>query len=242
MALGDFNAAIDDLREIGALCRREGLWFDIDGCIWRIDPDRTRSPPFGDGIAEADSLALDPHKWLQTPFECVCALIRDGRVHIETFTLHGDYLQAQDRGVAAGEFLGDYGYELSRGFKALKQWMSLKEQGVAKFGVLIDQHIAMGQYLAARINIEPMLELMAPAAINIVCFRFCGNGGSEAELKALNTEIMLRLLESGVAVPTDTTLKDRQSRRAAINNHRTTRADLDILISEVLRLGQELQT
>ena len=235
------TGAIDDLCAIGAVCRREGLWFHVDGCIGALIRLAPASRHLVAGIEQADSLALDPHKWLQTPFECGCALVRDGRRHFETFNLHGDYLQVQERGLAAGEFLADYGYELSRSFKALKLWMSLKEQGVAKFGALIDQHIAMGHYLAARIKADPQLELMAPAAINIVCFRYRGRGGSEAELRALNTEIMLRLQESGVAVPTDTTLNGQHSLRAAITNHRTTRADLDLLISEVARLGQSLQ-
>lgn len=234
------TGAIDDLSAIGAVCRREGLWFHVDGCIGalvRIAPDNAHLVA---GIEAADSVALDPHKWLQTPFECGCALIRDAGAHRAAFTLHPDYLQEQTRGVAAGEFLGDYGYELSRGFKALKLWMSLKEQGVAKFGALIDQHIAMAQYLERLVRSDIALELMAPVAINIVCFRYVGKGGTEAELKALNTEIMLRIQESGIAVVTDTTLKGRHSLRAAIVNHRTRREDLDIMIREVLRWGREL--
>lgn len=235
------TGSIDDLCAIGAVCRREGIWFHVDGCIGALIRLAPNSRHLVDGIEAADSLALDPHKWLQTPFECGCALIRDRRQHFETFNLHGDYLQVQERGLAAGEFLGDYGYELSRSFKALKLWMSLKEQGVEKFGALIDQHIAMGQYLAALVRADARLDLMAPVAINIVCFRYVGNGGTEAELKALNTEIMLRVQESGIAVLTDTTLAGRHSLRAAINNHRTMRADLDILIGEVLRWGDALQ-
>ncbi len=100
----------------------------------------------------------------------------------------------------------------------------------------------MGVYLTDLVRADPRLELMAPVVINIVCFRYVGRGGTEAELKALNTEIMLRIQESGVAVPTDTTLRGRHSLRAAINSHRTRRADLDVLISEVLRWGENLQS
>ncbi len=235
------TGSIDDLCGIGVVCRSERLWFHVDGCIGalvRLAPD---SRHLVAGIEDADSVALDPHKWLQTPFECGCAMVRDGRRHFETFTAHGDYLQVQERGLAAGAFLGDYGFELSRGFKALKLWMSLKEQGVAKFGALIDQHIEMAHYLERLVVAEPRLEMMAPVAINIVCFRYVGTGGSEAELKALNTEIMLRMQESGVAVLTDTTLKGRHSLRAAIVNHRSTRADIDMAIREVLRWGEQLQ-
>jgi glutamate/tyrosine decarboxylase-like PLP-dependent enzyme len=137
--------------------------------------------------------------------------------------------------------LHDYGIELSRGFKALKVWMSLREHGVEKFGRLIDQNIAQAHYLAERVRAEPRLELMAPAPLNIVCFRHRLAEASEAAVKAFNTEIMLRLQESGLAVQTDTTVRGRHSLRVAISNHRTQRADLDLFLSEVLRLGGELQ-
>ncbi|MFM7444864.1 MAG: amino acid decarboxylase, partial [Tabrizicola sp.] len=107
--------------------------------------------------------------------------------------------------------------------------------------VLVDQHIDMARRMAKRIQSEPKLELMAPAAINIVCFRYRGQGGTEEELRALNTEIMLRIQESGLAVPTDTTLRGRHSLRAAITNHRTRPEDLDVLIDAVLRHGDALQ-
>ena len=119
--------------------------------------------------------------------------------------------------------------------------MSLKENGVAKFGALIDQHIALARYLTAQIEAAPELELIAPTVINIVCFRYRSTGGSEDNLKALNIEIMLRIQESGVAVPTDTTVHGKHCLRAAIANHRTTRADLDMLVAEVLRWGRQLQ-
>jgi glutamate/tyrosine decarboxylase-like PLP-dependent enzyme len=119
--------------------------------------------------------------------------------------------------------------------------MSLKEQGVQKFGRLIDQNIAQAAHLAALVEAEPRLELMAPAPINIVCFRHRLPGATEAALKAFNTEIMLRLQEAGTATISDTTLGHRHTLRVAIANHRTRRADLDLLVSEVLRVGAELQ-
>ena len=119
--------------------------------------------------------------------------------------------------------------------------MSLREQGVDKFGALISQHIDMAVAFTDRILAEPRLELVAPTAINIVCFRYRGKGGTEAELRALNTEILLRIQESGIAVLTDTTLAGRHSLRAAINNHRTRPEDLDLVINEVLRQGGLLE-
>lgn len=235
------TGSIDDLAAIGALCKREGLWFHIDGCIGAFLRMAPASRGLVAGLELADSLALDPHKWLQTPFDCGCALVRDGKRQYDSFTLHGDYLQVTTRGILAGPFMADYSFELSRGFRALKLWMALKEHGAARFGALIDQHVAMAHAFADRIRAEPRLELMAPAPINIVCFRYRGTGGTEAELHALNHEIMLRIQESGVAMPTDTTLRGRYSLRAAIVNHRTRPEDLDLLMAEVLRHGAGLQ-
>jgi aromatic-L-amino-acid/L-tryptophan decarboxylase len=235
------TGSIDDLVAIGALCRREGVWFHVDGCIGAFLRLAPASRALVEGIELADSLALDPHKWLQTPFDCGCALVRDGKRQFDTFTLHGHYLQVTTRGIFAGPFMADYGFELSRGFRALKLWMALKEQGVEKFGALVDQHVGMGRYLADLVRANSRLELMAPAPINIVCFRFRGAGGTEDQLRALNTEIMLRIQESGVALPTDTTLRGRHSLRAAIVNHRTRPEDLQILVAEVLRWGEALQ-
>jgi aromatic-L-amino-acid/L-tryptophan decarboxylase len=235
------TGAFDDFHAIAAVCRREGLWFHVDGCIGALIKIAPGNRVLVDGIEAADSLALDPHKWLHTPFEAGCALVRDAKKHYGTFTLHPEYLEEKQRGVAAGEMLFDYGFELSRGFKALKIWMSLKEQGTAKFGRLIDQNIAQGAFLTQLIGAEPRLELMAPTAINIACFRYRGEGATEASLKALNTEIMLRLQEAGTAVPTDTTVHGRHCLRVAINNHRTRREDLQLLVNETVRLGIELE-
>ena len=125
---------------------------------------------------------------------------------------------------------------------ALKVWMALKEHGTEKFGRLIGQNIAQGAYLTGLIAAEPRLELMAPTIINIVCFRYRLEGADEAAHEALNTEIMLRLQEAGTAVMTDTTIHGRHCLRAAINNHRTRRDDLDVLVREVVKLGQELES
>ena len=241
-AAGSTNTgSIDDLKAIGALCRREDLWFHIDGCIGALIKIAPVHRHLVDGLEQADSLALDPHKWMHTPFEAGCALVRNAQLHRDTFAIHGEYLEEKPRGLASGEFLADYSFELSRGFKALKIWMSLKEQGVQKFGRLIDQNIAQGRYLTQRIAEHAQLELMAPTAINIVCFRYNVVGADEDMIKAINTEVMLRIQEAGTALPSDTTVHGRYALRVAINNHRTTQADLDLFIAAVLHHGTELE-
>ncbi|TIU03872.1 MAG: amino acid decarboxylase, partial [Mesorhizobium sp.] len=175
----------------------------------------------------ADSVALDPHKWLHAPFEVGCALVRDASAHRKTFAVTPEYLESTPRGLASGDWLHDYGLQTSRGFRALKVWMALKEHGIEKFGRLIDQNIAQGHTLGTLIEAEPLLELVAPPNINIVCFRYRGDGITGERQKAINTEIMLRLQEEGIAALSDTTVHGQHCLRVAINNHRTRRADLD---------------
>lgn len=234
------TGAIDDLSAIRSICAREDMWFHVDGCIGALLKIAPNARGLVDGLEAANSVALDPHKWLHTPFEAGCALVRDAEKHRSTFEMHGAYLQLQTRGVLSGDFLADYGLQLSRSFKALKIWMSLKEHGVSKFGRLVDQNVAQAARLAQLIEATPELELMAPVPINIVCFRYRGPGGDEAALRDLNLELMLRIQESGGAVLSDTTLDGRHSLRVAIANHRTEWRDLEFLIEEVKRIGRAL--
>jgi aromatic-L-amino-acid/L-tryptophan decarboxylase len=191
-------------------------------------------------MERADSLALDLHKWLQARFDVGCVVIRDRATHRSTFAEKAEYLSVATRGIAAAEFLHDYTPETTRGFRALKVWMMLKHHGADTFGAIIDRNIAQARHLAARIAATPGLELLAPVATSIVCFRLDPGGMDEAALRALNTEIMLRIQESGVAVLTDTTIRSRHALRVAICNHRTKEEDLDLLLAEVLRIGRQL--
>jgi len=235
------TGAIDDLLALAALATEEGLWFHVDGCIGALIAIAPENRSLVAGIEQADSIALDPHKWLHAPFEAGCALVRDASAHRNTFAVTPEYLESTPRGLASGEWLHDYGLQTSRGFRALKIWMALREHGVEKFGRLIDQNIAQARYLTRLVEAEPALELMAPTTINIVSFRHRLSGGSEEGLKALNTEIMLRLQEEGIAALSDTTVQGRHCLRVAIANHRTRRDDLDLLVTEMLRLGKEIE-
>ncbi|ESZ66262.1 aspartate aminotransferase family protein [Mesorhizobium sp. C120A] len=234
------TGAIDDLQALAKLAHEEDLWFHVDGCIGAliaIAPENARRVA---GIEWADSIALDPHKWLHAPFEAGCALVRDASAHRKTFAVTPEYLESTPRGLASGQWLHDYGLQTSRGFKALKVWMALREHGVEKFGRLIDQNIAQGHYLSGLIAADPALELTAPTSINIVCFRYRADGLDSERAKALNTEIMLTLQEEGIAAISDTTVQGQHCLRVAINNHRTRREDLDLLVAETVRLGNEI--
>lgn len=235
------SGAIDDLHALADLAAQEDLWFHVDGCIGALMAIAPQNAWRVAGLERAHSLAFDPHKGLHAPFEAGCVLFKDAAAHRAAFAVTPEYLESTPRGLAAGAWLHEYGLQTSRGFRALKIWMTLKEQGVDKFGRLIDQAIAQGHYLSGLIAREPRLELMTPPTINILCFRYrpaCSLG--EDALKTLNTEIMLRLQEDGIATLSDTTLRGRHCLRVAINNHRTRYRDLDRLVSELVRLGDEL--
>jgi glutamate/tyrosine decarboxylase-like PLP-dependent enzyme len=234
------TGGIDDLEAIAELCAAEGMWMHVDGCIGALLSIAPEGRALVRGIARADSIALDPHKWLHAPFEVGCILVRNAEAHRGAFTVTPEYLEKSPRGIASGGWLRDFGLQTSRGFRALKVWMMLKEQGLAKFGRLIDQDLAHARYLTARIQAEPELTLCHPTNINIVCFRYDPGNLSEDRLRLLNTEIMVQMQETGIAAVSDTTVRGRHCLRAAINNHRTTPSDLDLLVEEVARLGATL--
>jgi aromatic-L-amino-acid/L-tryptophan decarboxylase len=231
------TGAVDDLHAIAAICREEDIWFHVDGCIGALVAIAPENRHRVAGIEAADSIALDPHKLLHAPFEVGCAIIRDAELHKATFATSNEYLEKASRGVAAANWLHELGLQTTRGFRALKVWMAVKEHGIAKFGRLIDQNIEQAQYLASMIETDPRLELMAPVNLNIVCFRYKGTIRDEEKLQAINTEIMLRLQENGTAAISDTVLRGRHSLRAAIVNHRTRDADLELLVKETVRIG-----
>lgn len=236
------TGAVDDLSAISALCQEEGLWFHVDGCIGALIAIAPEHRHLTDGLETADSVALDPHKWLHVPFEAGCALIRDAAVHRNTFAVHAEYLEEKPRGIAAAEYLHDYNLQTSRAFRALKIWLTLKEHGTEKFGRLIDQNIAQAQYLSSLIERAPHFQLVAPTTINIICFRYAPEAVSEPELRELNMEIMLRLQEAGTAAVSDTTVAGCHCLRVAICNHRTRREDLELLLQEISRIGAQLLT
>lgn len=234
------SGAIDDLAALAALAAEQDLWFHVDGCIGALIAIAPINGHLVAGIQGADSVALDPHKLLHAPFEVGCVLIRDPKAHHEAFAVTPEYLEQSPRGVAAAPWLHEYGLQTTRAFRALKVWMAVKEHGIDKFGRLIDQNIAQAHYLSDLIDAEPGLERLTPTSINLVCFSCRAEGRDAADIKALNVEIMLRLQEEGIGVLSDTTIKGRHCLRVAITNHRTRRADLDLLVREIVRLQSSI--
>jgi len=235
------TGAIDNLNALADLCRDEDLWFHVDGAIGAVAVLAENVKPQLAGIERADSIALDLHKWMHIPFEAGCAIVRSEKAHRSTFSLTPEYLAHETRGLAAGHlWFSEYGLQLSRQFRALKVWMSIKEHGLNRFGRMIARNVDQAHYVGGLVESEPSLELMAPIGMDIVCFRFNPGGLDEEALNALNKEILMQLHEQGIAAPSYTTLRDRYCLRIAIANHRSRQEDFDLLAREVMRIGQEL--
>ena len=225
--------AIDDLAGIAVLCRDENLWFHVDGAFGALGILSPVLAPRLAGIAQADSIALDFHKWGQVPYDAGFLLVRDGERHREAFAAPAAYLRRETRGLAAGSpWPCDLGPDLSRGFRALKTWFTLKTYGTEKIGAVITRCCALANYLEARVLAEPRLELLAPVNLNIVCFRYRAD-----DADTVNGEIVMDIQESGIAAPSTTVLDGRLAIRAAIVNHRTDVCDIDALVAAVLEFG-----
>jgi aromatic-L-amino-acid decarboxylase len=245
-AAGTTNTGgIDDLDALADLCQQENLWLHVDGAFgaWTTLAPRARNKVAG--IERADSLALDLHKWMYMQYEIGCILVRHEQQHREAFALMPDYLAHGEggRGLSGGDlpWFSDYGLQLSRGFRALKAWMSLKEHGSCKYARIIQQNIDQAFYLGELVKASPELELSAPVTLNVVCFRYVAPGMDGDALDELNKQIVIELQENGVAVLSGTVIKGKYVLRAANSNHRSCREDFDVLVREVIWIGKELE-
>lgn len=235
------TGSVDDLEAIADFCQDEGIWLHIDGCIGALLAIAPKGARLVRGMDRADSLATDLHKWLHAPFDVGCVLVRDRKTHLDTFSEEAEYLSRSQRGISAGEFLANYTLETTRGFRALKVWMMLKHHGVARFGALIDRNLDQARYLGQRVEDDPALDLLAPVATSVVCFRYNPGGMEEAVLDDLNRELLLQLQEAGIAAPSGTTIRGRYALRTAFCNHRTRIEDIDTMLDAVRRIGAVLE-
>jgi glutamate/tyrosine decarboxylase-like PLP-dependent enzyme len=225
--------AIDNLTAIAGIAQREKIWFHVDGAYGALAMLAPDIAPRLAGIERADSLAFDFHKWGQVPYDAGFILVRDGRLHHDTFASPAAYLRRETRGMAAGSpWPCDFGPDLSRGFRALKTWFTIKAYGAEKLGAVISKTCALAQYLKQCVESEPALELLAPVALNIVCFRYRSEHADK-----VNREIVADLQESGIAAPSTTTVNGCMAIRAAIVNHRTGERDIDALVQAAIAFG-----
>jgi aromatic-L-amino-acid/L-tryptophan decarboxylase len=226
--------AIDDLARLAQIAHRERIWLHVDGAYGALAMLAPEIAPRLAGIERADSIAFDFHKWGQVPYDAGFILVRDATLHQSAFTTPAAYLRRETRGMAGGSpWPCDLGPDLSRGFRALKTWFTIKVYGAEALGRVISGSCALARYMGQCIEASPMLELLAPVSLNIVCFRYrC------ADADRVNADIVISLQESGVVAPSTTTVNGRLAIRAAIVNHRTNSNDIDALIRGAIALGE----
>jgi aromatic-L-amino-acid/L-tryptophan decarboxylase len=212
------TGAVDPLADLADVCAAEGLWLHVDAAYGGFAALTAKGRAVLAGIDRADSVTLDPHKWLYQPMECGCVLIRDGARLQRAFAIHPDYLDS-DAAQGAGEVnLADRGLQLSRGFRALKIWVTVQTFGLAAFRACIQRNLELAEYAQALIRGHAELTLMAPATLGIVCFRRDWPGCDEAETERRGTALADELERGGTALVSTTRLAGRHAIRLCILN------------------------
>jgi len=233
------TGAVDPLRQIAQIAQRHGAWFHIDGAYGALAAIAERKK--FDGMELADSISLDPHKWLYQPLDCGCLLYRSPEAAQKTFAHSGEYARSLTADPVEGFVFFEESLELSRRFRALKLWLSLRYHGVAAFRQSIANDLDQAQRLANAIEQESQLELLAPVELSTVCFRHRGAGGlSEEELSRFNLAVLKRVVARGRVYLSNASLRGKFCLRACIVNHRTKNADVDSVIPEVLAAAREM--
>jgi len=233
------TGAIDPLPQIAEIAKVHGLWLHVDGAYGALAA--IAAPEKFAGMNQADSLSLDPHKWLYQPLDCGCLLFRDAQVARTAFAYTGEYTRALNQDSVEAFSFFEESMELSRRFRALKLWLSLRYHGLAAFREAIAADFSHAQRLAAAVDSAPQLERLAPVELSAVCFRFRGESKDEGHLNRLNQAILKRVIERGQVYISNASIRGKFALRACFVNHRTADGDVDILVPEVLAAAAEVQ-
>ena len=222
--------AVDPLPELAALCAERGLWLHVDGAYGAFAALSERGRAALRGIERADSVTLDPHKWLYQPFECGALLVRDGALLRRAFEIVPEYLQ--DAAVDSGEVnFCDLGLQLSRGSRALKIWMSIQCLGLDAFRAAVDRCLDLAGHAQAHVEARPELELLSPARLGIVCFRRRGEpGDGEEDVAERNAALVAGFEATGRGLVSSTRLRGRYAVRLCVMNHTSTEADVEAVL------------
>ena len=233
--------AIDPLDELADLARSEELWYHVDGAFGATAVLSEELAPRFRGIERADSIAFDFHKWLQVPYDAGCLLVRDGELHRSTFASSPSYLTRMPRGLASAQpWFTDFTIDLSRGFRALKVWFTIKEHGARVLAAAMEENVRQACLLADLVDADADLELLSPVQLNIVCFRYRASAVNEVDLDRFNDELVIRVQESGDAVVSSTTVSGKRAIRVCIVNHRTRDEDLTFTLDSIKRIAAEM--
>jgi glutamate/tyrosine decarboxylase-like PLP-dependent enzyme len=228
------TGAIDPLLEVAEVARTNDLWLHVDGAYGALAA--LADPAKLNGLDRADSISLDPHKWLYQPLDCSLLLYRDAGIARQTFSYTDDYARALSDHPVEGFAFFEESVELSRRFRALKLWLSLRYHGLAAFRAAIAENLRQAQLLAELIRSQPSLELLAPVELSAVCFRW--TDADEEELNRRNEEILRGVATSGRVALSNATIRGKFALRACIVNHRTTDDDIHEVIREVLAVAE----
>ncbi|MDQ6929349.1 MAG: pyridoxal-dependent decarboxylase [Candidatus Eremiobacteraeota bacterium] len=224
------TGAFDPLERLAQIAQREQLWFHVDGAFGAMAMLSERLRPFVRGIERADSIAFDFHKWLHVPYDAACLLVRDANAHRATFASEGPYITRMDRGTASGNpWFADFGPDLSRSFRALKVWLTLKHFGTRRIAAAIEMNCDQARHLTTLVELDEDFELAAPVSLNIVCFR---------NKRCDNDALAIAVQESGRAVISSTTIGGERVLRACFTNHRTQNGDVDELWAALRSFSQ----
>lgn len=233
------TGAIDDLDAIASVCRRHGAWLHVDAAYGGPAILTREYAGALRGIALADSVAVDPHKWLFVPVEAGLVFVRDAEEMRTAFSLVPPYLRAAG-GVGGLPWFSEYGFQQTRGFRALKVWMTIKQAGLRGLAAAVEENVALARYLSERISGEEDFELMAPPSLSVVCFRYVGRKGDDMFLSSFNRALLERLQLGGEAFLTSTELRGRFVLRACIVNYRSRREDVDRLLVAIRALARQV--
>ena len=251
------TGAIDSLAELADVARENQLWFHIDGAYGAPAAMISETKTAFAGLEMADSVSLDPHKWLYTPVDCGCLLFRDAAQARKAFMTEADYVKVIEFANLESFAFWDYGIELSRRFRALKVWLTLKYYGVTRIAAAIADDIALAHYMAESVEADSEFELLAPVQLSICCFRYVPaklrtklasaqdedqRQQVEAELNRLNEQIMYRVQRGGEAYLSNALLRGKFALRACIINFRTTRHDIDITLQTVREVARQIES
>jgi glutamate/tyrosine decarboxylase-like PLP-dependent enzyme len=230
------TGAIDPLPEMADICRRNNLWLHVDGAYGALAA--MAAPEKFQGLKLADSLSLDPHKWLYQPLDCGCLLYRDPQQARAAFAHSGDYARVLSEDPVEGFAFFEESLELSRRFRALKVWLSLRYHGLNAFRDAIHADLDHAQMLAELVRGNASLELLAPVELSAVCFRHVSAGAPDEQLNEMNAAILKRVIQRGRVYISNASIRGRFALRACFVNHRTKEEDVRAVVEEVIAAGE----
>ncbi len=232
------TGSVDPLQELAEIAREFGAWFHVDGAYGALAA--IAEPEKFVGLNAADSVSLDPHKWLYQPLDCGCLLYRDAKAAQRAFSHTGDYAKSLLEDPVESFAFFEESMELSRRFRALKVWLSLRYHGLGKFREAIRNDMQNAQRLVVLIADEPELEVLAPVPLSAVCFRYLPQDGSQRDADTLNREILQRVVRRGKVFLSNASVHGNFALRACFVNHRTTADDVEQVVTEVLAVGRAI--